>query len=152
MTGLPQFNFPVFDTAKKELELLGYIVVSPADLDDPASREAALASPDGAPGSGSANGETWADFLKRDVKLIADEVDAVAVLPGWENSKGSKLETFVARLCRKPVIYLETLEPVDEFELLSAWASVLEVDIAMEPPPRHATAKITDPDAGWDKQ
>lgn len=78
MTGFPQFNFPAFDAASADLRRRGFTVVSPAELDDPATREAALASPDGAPGTGSSNGETWGDFLARDVKLIADKVDAIA--------------------------------------------------------------------------
>lgn len=103
MTGIPQFNFPTFDTAAEHLRSLGFEIQSPAELDDPETREAALASPDGAPGSGAANDETWGDFLSRDVKLIADVVEGVAVLPGWETSRGARLETFVARLCGKPV-------------------------------------------------
>lgn len=107
MTGIPQFNFPAFDEAASNLRMVlggdGVDVVSPAEIDDPATRAAALASKDGAPGSGTTSGETWGDFLSRDVKLVADEVDAVMVLPGWENSKGARLEVFVARSVGKPV-------------------------------------------------
>ena len=98
MTGRPKFNFPAFDAAAELLRRRGWEIISPAELDDPATRAAALASPDGAPGSGTANGETWADFLSRDVKVIADEVDAVILLNGWEESKGARLEAFVAAL------------------------------------------------------
>lgn len=103
MTGHPQFNFPIFDLTAEHLRAEGYEVTSPAELDDPNTRRAALASPDGAPGSGAANGETWGDFLSRDVKLIGDVVDAVAVLPAWESSRGARLETFAARISGKPV-------------------------------------------------
>ena len=48
MTGLPQFNFPAFDNAEKDLQARGYDVVPPADLHDPVVREQALASTDGA--------------------------------------------------------------------------------------------------------
>lgn len=107
MTGIPQFNFPLFDRTAASLREQGYDVRSPAELDEEATREAALASPDGAPGSGSTNGESWADFLARDVKLIADGVEAVAVLPGWETSKGARLEVFTARLTGKPVFRIQ---------------------------------------------
>jgi hypothetical protein len=72
MTNYPQFNFPAFDRAAQTLRDHGYTIVSPAELDDPETREAALASADGAPGSGSHSVQTWADFLARDVKKIAD--------------------------------------------------------------------------------
>src|ERR1051325_9395844 len=103
MTGYPQFNFPAFDCAAQSLRIAGFDVVSPAELDDPADREHALKSPDGAPGTEGSH--TWGELLARDVKLIADEVDGVVLLPGWENSKGARLEAFIARLVGKPVFY-----------------------------------------------
>lgn len=99
MTGIPQFNFPAFAAAANRLRQLGYDIVSPAELDDEKTKAAALASNDGAPGSGSTNGETWGDFLARDVKLIADNVSGVVFLPGWEKSRGARLEAFVGLLC-----------------------------------------------------
>lgn len=107
MTGIPQFNFPLFDAVAHDLRVAGWDIVSPAELDDPETREAALASPDGAPGGSAINGETWADFLARDVKLIADEVDAVILLPGWEGSKGARLEAFIASLSGHKVYFYE---------------------------------------------
>lgn len=101
MTGLPQFNFPAFDAASERLRQAGYEVVSPAELDDPETRKAALASATGAPGTGSHDGQTWGDFLARDVKLLADDgIEAAFVLPGWHKSRGARLETFILRaLC-----------------------------------------------------
>jgi hypothetical protein len=127
MTDLPQFNYPWFDRAATYLrDVLGWDVQSPAEMDDPATRAAALASPDGRPGSGVSNGETWGDFLARDVKLIADgDLDAVVVLPGWERSRGARLETFVAcALDGKPVLRYPDLEPIGLTELSSAWSGV----------------------------
>lgn len=123
MTGIPQFNFPAFDAASSDLQARGLEVVSPAELDNPETRRMALASKDGAPGSGSANGETWGDFLARDVKLLADSpLDAVIVLPGWERSRGARLETFVAnRMAGVPVLSYPTLEPVPLKVLVQAW-------------------------------
>jgi len=123
MTGLPQFNFPAFDAAAKMLRDAGHEVISPAELDDPETRKKALASPDGAPGSGSHDGETWGDFLARDIKLIADgTLDVIWVLPGWESSKGALLETFVhAGLMGKPVIDLFLKQQVPATVLTDAW-------------------------------
>lgn len=124
MTGIPQFNYPAFDEAVHRLRLMGWEVTSPAELDDPETRKMALTSTDGAPGSGSANGETWGDFLARDVKLLADTpLDAIVVLPGWERSRGARLETFVAnRMAGRPILRYPDLEEIELPELVTAWS------------------------------
>jgi hypothetical protein len=102
MTGIPQFNFPAFFAAAKELrDVHGLDIVSPAEIDDEEDAGAALASPDGAPGSGTGacNDKTWGDFLARDVKLIADVCGGIVFLPRWEKSRGARLEAFVGILC-----------------------------------------------------
>lgn len=121
MTGIPQFNFPAFDAAAADLREQGYDVVSPAELDDDETRAAALASPDGAPGSGSSKNETWGDFLARDLKLVADVIDGIAVLPGWNKSSGARTETFMAFVCNKPIVQYPSLEPVPRIDLIRAW-------------------------------
>jgi hypothetical protein len=104
MTGLPRFNIPAFERAAKRLRAAGYEVISPVELDSEAIRSEALASKDGAmPASGKIGGETWGEILARDVRVIADTVDAIVVLPGWNKSRGARLEVFVALLCRKGV-------------------------------------------------
>lgn len=106
MTGHPQFNFPLFDRTAHRLRKRGYTVITPSELDNEETRTAALASPDGNPGSGTSNGETWGDFLSRDVKLLADEpgLEAIVCLPGWLTSRGARLEVFCAgTLCGKRV-------------------------------------------------
>lgn len=120
MTGIPQFNIPLFDAVSAKLRAKGYDVVSPAELDDPTTRAAALASPDGAPGTGSANGETWGDFLARDVKLIADTLDAIVVLPNWQKSRGARLECFVGLLCGKQFLVYDP-DADETFEVSSEW-------------------------------
>lgn len=126
MSGIPQFNFPMFDAAAAHLrDHHGFEVVSPAELDDRAGyREAALASPDGIIRE-QFNGETWGDFLARDVKLIADQgIEAIVVLPGWEGSRGARLETFIgAGLLGLPVWdFDDNLCTVSAATLRSAWA------------------------------
>jgi hypothetical protein len=106
MTGRAHFNFPAFDCAVASLEYQGFECVSPADLDEYGTRLEAINSPDGAPGSGGAGDATWGDFLSRDVKVIADVVDGVALMPEWETSKGARLEAFICRHVGKPVFYI----------------------------------------------
>lgn len=101
MSGVPQFNFPAFDAAAADLRSRGYDIVSPAELDDEEVRAEALASPDGKPkGREHAAGQTWGDFLARDVKLIADDgIKGIIFLPNWWKSRGARLEAFVGLLC-----------------------------------------------------
>lgn len=96
MSGVPYSNYPAFEAAAATLRANGFSVVSPAELDDPETRAAAMSSPSGV---GHTNGHTWGDFLSRDVKLVADEVNGVILLPGWEKSRGARLEAYVALLC-----------------------------------------------------
>lgn len=155
MTGLPKFNFPNFDKAALDLRSLGFQVTSPSELDDPETRAAALASPDGAPGTGTASDETWGDFLARDVKLIADGgIEAIVVLSGWEKSRGARLETFVANaLCGLPVYYYDTGHPVDSAVLASAWAGdgLAGVEAAFAVPHRDGEIRVVNAQTGGAK-
>lgn len=97
MTGIPQSNFPAFDIAAMELREKGYEIISPAELDEPAERQRALASKDGI-----ITMRQWQEFLARDLKIVS-EVDGVAVLGGWHNSKGARQEVFTAVNLDKPI-------------------------------------------------
>jgi hypothetical protein len=110
MSSRPAFNFPAFDEAAANLRARGYEVVSPAELDSPEHRKAALASEDGNPSAyNSATGDTWGSLLARDVKLIADGgIEAIVCLRGWERSRGARLETFVGRLAGLPILAYES--------------------------------------------
>jgi len=119
MTNRPQFNYPLFDSVADALRDEGYDITSPAEMDDPETRKAAMASPDGAVGSGVVNGETWGDFLARDVKMLADHLDAIILLPEWETSKGARLEAFVAINCDYPCFLYQGSGQIEEVEAIS---------------------------------
>lgn len=40
-------------------------------------------------------GKSWEEYMLRDLKMML-ECDTIAMLPGWENSRGAKLEFLVA--------------------------------------------------------
>lgn len=105
MTGIPQFNFPLFDEVAEALREAGEDVHNPAEMDDPSTRKEAMASKDGVLVGGMCNGHTWGDFLSRDVKIVADDTDGICVLPGWHKSKGARLEVFVAMQQDKPIYW-----------------------------------------------
>lgn len=100
MSGIPKFNFPAFFAAATRLREFGWDIISPAEMDDEADKGAALKSVDGSITDHTAmSGKTWGDFLSRDVKIVADQVQGLVLLPGWEKSRGARLETFVGLLC-----------------------------------------------------
>lgn len=112
MSGIPFFNFPKFHQITKELRDAGYNIISPAELDSPEIQAEAMQSKDGLINGampadvkdGKVGGETWGQILARDVRIVADEVDGVICMDGWEKSRGARLEVFVASL-RKHELY-----------------------------------------------
>lgn len=90
MTGIDQSNFPMFDSVAGQLRELGFSIVSPAELDSPEDRASALAN--------KRSTKSWGDFLSRDVKIVADQVQGIIFLPGWEKSRGARLEATVGLL------------------------------------------------------
>lgn len=98
MTGLPYANIPVFDAAASLLRSKGLNITSPAELDDDKIRNESLQDATGRLHAGS-----WGEFLARDVRLLADSLNAVVVLPGWHLSRGATLEVYVAITCGYPL-------------------------------------------------
>lgn len=98
MSGYPQFNFPQFFDAAEAAEDQGYEYISPAELDaeNNADYQIAINSTDGAIGETS---QTWGDYLSRDVKVVSDQCNGIIFLPNWEESKGARLEAYVALAC-----------------------------------------------------
>ena len=77
MTGLPEFNFPLFNSTAALLRAQGWHVENPAE-------------------HGLVEGATWEDYLRYDIGRLAT-CSTVYLLPGWENSKGANLEVHIAR-------------------------------------------------------
>lgn len=97
MSGIPQFNVPMFERAARELrDVHGLTIVNPVELDDAETRAQIAASPDGID---HPNGYSWAAFLARDVELIARDVSGIVFLPDWWQSRGARLEAFIGLLC-----------------------------------------------------
>lgn len=130
MTNLPQQNFPAFDAAAHDLRGRflpdDFVLISPAELDDEATREDALADKTGKQYD-TPEASRWGEFLARDVQLLADgNIDGMIVLPGWQRSRGARLESFiVAGLMGKPILRYPTLDPVHWLSLMLAWVGPL---------------------------
>jgi len=82
MSGLPDLNFPAFNAEADRLRALGFQVVNPADL--------------------SVEGASWVQCMRVDLAALLT-CDAVAMLPGWEHSKGATLEFVIATELDMPV-------------------------------------------------
>lgn len=113
MRGVPFFGFPAFDQMRDDLLAAGHDPISPADHD----REMGLdptAYPEGEWGE-----VCPADFLKDafawDLAQVC-QADGVVVLPGWEDSKGARLEVTVARDRGVPVY---TFTPASGLSLIT---------------------------------
>lgn len=104
MSHIRQFNYPAFEAIARALRGTGYEVISPAEMDSEELRAVCLASETGDPAEIN-HIETMGEILARDVKLIADEADGVVLMPGWEQSRGARLEAFIARHSGKPVFF-----------------------------------------------
>lgn len=102
MSGYPSYNFRAFEIATERLREDGWEVFSPHEITcqvwqreygkifDPAVDKA-----------------DWGDpildkMLAEDLTAVA-KADVLALLPGWEKSKGARIEIRVARLLKKPV-------------------------------------------------
>jgi hypothetical protein len=81
MSGLPDENFPAFNTAAKNLRASGYEVINPAEFDTDVTGLEGLAR--------------WQKYLRADIKALMD-CDGIVMLSGWQYSEGAKLEHLVA--------------------------------------------------------
>ena len=113
MTGLPEFNFPAFHAAAARLREAGWeSVVNPA---------------------GNFGGRTdmpRASYLRADVALLVT-CDAIALLPGWEESPGATLEVIIAAELGLRFLDARSCEPMEEpprtsFSAEHGMASVLD--------------------------
>ena len=76
MSGLPSYNYPAFYDAAMRLRLKGVEVLSPAE-------------------GAVTNDKMWSDYMRRAIKMMCD-CDCNVRLPGWQESRGARLETEIA--------------------------------------------------------
>jgi hypothetical protein len=100
MTGLPEYNYPAFFEAEAKFAADGWTTFNPARHD--ASWITDDMDPD------------WvrAQYMRQDIIDVMD-ADAIALLPGWQMSKGAAVELAVARILCKQVLDAVTMEPLD---------------------------------------
>ena len=87
MTGLPEWNYPAFNAAARDLRALGFDVSNPVEVDHAAGHDVNRDGP-----------QSHRDYMRRDLPEVLS-CDAIVVLAGWENSKGARIEVGVAVEC-----------------------------------------------------
>ena len=100
MRGLPEFNFPAFDAAEAILARYGHEPINPAQHDRDGGFDAK-----GMTGKEDLTARQDFDIreaLRWDLEQVS-HVDAVAVLPGWEDSSGARAEVALAHAIGTPV-------------------------------------------------
>lgn len=75
------FNYPAFHDAAEQLLDAGYLVLNPADSEDD----------NPTPGQP----QPWEWYMRRALRQVT-QADGIALLPGWEKSRGAQLEVYVA--------------------------------------------------------
>ena len=88
MSGRPEFNYPSFFRAADALAAVGHEPINPARTE------------------GREGCKTWLDYMRAALRDIAD-ADAVALLPGWDESRGATVERNLATSLDLPVRPLE---------------------------------------------
>lgn len=76
MSGLPEFNEAAFNEAARLLRAAGYQVTNPAEKALP-------------------HNASWQQHMREDIKLMMD-CDGLAILPGWQHSRGANAEINLA--------------------------------------------------------
>ncbi|MFZ4286603.1 DUF4406 domain-containing protein [Variovorax sp. HJSM1_2] len=103
MSHLPDYNYPAFHAAAAQLRAHGHTVENPAENPEPECK-------------------TYEGYLRMSLAQVL-RCDTVAVLPGWELSKGSKEELHVAHLLKMRVVRVQCLLNVWEDPLLKPAAA-----------------------------
>lgn len=111
MRGVPEFNYPAFHAAAAKLREAGHNVFSPAEHDIEAFGVD--------PGKGNSTGDE-SQFARQvgltemklrrkvfgvDLGWITQHADAVALLPGWEDSSGARAEHATAVALGLKIMY-----------------------------------------------
>jgi hypothetical protein len=98
MRGYELWNFPAFDTAQEMLESVGWDVISPAEMDRLAGFDETVET--------EFSQEQWREAMRRDYEALLN-CDAIALLPGWENSEGAQLERDFALRLGLEIFYID---------------------------------------------
>ena len=95
MSNIPNSNLDEFDKAEKQLKQSGYEVLNPHKICEELNIRFFKMG----------KVPNYEDYLKEDIIQMLSKCDSVLVLPGWRQSKGSKLEIANAIECGLDVVF-----------------------------------------------
>lgn len=99
MTGIKDFNFPLFDQVTALARSQGLSVISPAELDREHGIDPSV-DPDSVERARRADPNLIQTIVQRDTQVIVglekDKGDGLILLPGWQNSTGGRAEIALA--------------------------------------------------------
>jgi hypothetical protein len=90
MTGISDLNFPAFNAEAERLRSLGFDVVNPAEVNPDAEA-------------------SWHECMRKDIAALVT-CDMLALLPGWERSRGAHLEMHIAHRVGIEIVVAQQLE------------------------------------------
>lgn len=113
MRGIKDFNFPAFFEAEAKLRDAGHEVFNPAASGVKEFGWVAMQSETGdaadvAHHLDMSSMKFMRHVFKIDMQWVCDHADVVALLPGWENSKGSSAEKALAEALGLEVWFLNS--------------------------------------------
>lgn len=107
MRGKPEYNFPQFEDAAEDLRKQGWVVISPAEMEEAECGPEARNVPTHVVNSA----EMCRQYATRDTAAIlslrVERGDAVMLLPGWSHSIGARAEAALARWVKLPLYRLQ---------------------------------------------
>lgn len=106
MRGYPEFNYPAFRAAAALLRADGHSVFSPAEKDIERLGTDISIGTTGDLAEIEAKGFDLRDAIFDDLAYIIRKADAIALLPGWEASKGVAAELATAKFLDLEIIDL----------------------------------------------
>lgn len=96
MRGIKAYNHPAFDAAAVKLRSEGHEVFSPADHDRKEYPDLDWPNMTGDMIQDGITPKNMREIIGVDLVWIAQNADAIALLPGWERSRGAKAERALA--------------------------------------------------------
>ncbi len=107
MTGIPHFNFPLFNAVADKLRAQGHEVFNPAERDN--ERHGVDISKDNVTGDPALAekqyGFSLREALADDMAYICLQANCICMLPDWEGSPGAKAEHALAYALGHSIMY-----------------------------------------------
>src|SRR5262249_1176838 len=113
MRGIPRLNFPAFNAATKLLRAEGHEVFNPAeeDIKNHGGVDISLGNMTGDEAQATKeHGFSLRKALPADTGFISLQATGIAMLPGWEGSKGANAEHALAHALGHTMRYLRASE------------------------------------------